>query len=151
MKYGPIPPQTPVERLSHFTHVDDQNGSRGIQDHSSAADDQPWAEGESEWMDAKDPLAIPIASPTDESTPEASKVKVGEPSLTQIPDTIKSCLASLSMQIETLRVDFAILKEDVHKVRNRVSNAEQCISAVEDDLNPLMVTGREVVVDHKSQ
>lgn len=65
--------------------------------------------------------------------------------------TIKSCHASLSTKIETIRVDFALLKDDVHKIRNRVTTTEHRISADEDDLTPLMVTVVEVAVDHKSQ
>lgn len=41
-----------------------------------------------EWMDATDPLAIPIASPSADSTPGTLDIKVEEPSLSQILDTI---------------------------------------------------------------
>lgn len=57
---------------------------------------------------------------------------------------------ALSTQIETIRVFFAILKDDVHKIRHRVTSAEQRISTVEDELNSLLVHVRDVAVDHKS-
>lgn len=69
-------------------------------------------------MDAMDPSAIPVPPSDEEATGSGSHVV--EPSLSQIMATIKSCHASLSTQIETIRVDFALLKDDVHKIRNRV-------------------------------
>lgn len=67
--------------------------------------------------------------------------------LGRIIDTIKSCHAALSTQIETIRVDFAILKDDVHKIRYRVTNAEQRINTVEDELNPLLAQVRDAAAD----
>lgn len=100
-------------------------------------------------MDATDPLAIPVPSSDGEASGSGSQV--GEPSLSQNMETIKSWHACLYIQIDSIRVDFALLKDDVHKVRKWVTTAEQRISAVEDDLTPLMLTVWEVVVDHKSQ
>lgn len=76
-------------------------------------------------------------------------MQVGEPTLAQIMDTIKSCPAF--NQIETILVDFAILKDDVKKIRHRVTNAEQRISTVEDELNPLLVQVRDTAANYKSQ
>ena len=53
--------------------------------------------------------------------------QTGQPTLMQIMDTIKSCHAALSSQVDAIRVDFAILKDDVQKVRQRVTQAEQRI------------------------
>lgn len=76
-------------------------------------------------MDATDLLAILVPSPDEEASSSGSQV--GEPSLSKIRETIK-----------TIWVDFALLKDDVHKVRERVTTAEQRISAV------------KVLADHKS-
>lgn len=65
-------------------------------------------------------------------------------------NSIKSCHAALSTQIETTWVDFALLKDNVQKVRQRVLQTEQRISAVEDDLNPLLIQVRDMMAD-KSQ
>lgn len=102
-------------------------------------------------MDPSDSLAIPLPSPSPEPGEGGSGAQVRDPTLTQIMDNIKSYHASLSAQIETIRVDFALLKDDVHKIRHGVTNAEQRISEVKDDLNPLMVQMRDVTADHKSQ
>lgn len=48
-------------------------------------------------------------------------------------------------------MEFAILKDDVQKVRQRVTQTEQRISAVEDDLNPLLLQVRDVTENNKSQ
>lgn len=136
VKYGPSLDLSPAERLVHFAHEAGQDGARHLKERqrAAAAADQPWAEGEVDWMDATDPLAIPIP-PSDEEA-SGSGSQVGEPSLSQIMVTIKSCHASLSTQLETIRVYFALLKDHVRKVRDRVTTAEQRISAVEDDLTP---------------
>lgn len=98
-------------------------------------------------MDATDPLVIQVPP----SNEEASDSQVGEPSLSQIMATIKSCHASLSTQIETIRVDIAQLKDDVHKIRNWVTTAKHRIPAIEHALTLLMVMVQEVAADHKSQ
>lgn len=68
-------------------------------------------------------MAALIPSPAAESAVEDSGVQVGEPTLSQIMSTIKQCQASLSMKIDTLWVDFSLLKDDVHKIRHRGTNA----------------------------
>lgn len=72
-----------------------------------------------------------------------------EPTLSQIMAAIKMCQSSLTNQIDTLRVDFSLLKDDVHKIRHRVTNAEQHISTVEDDLYPLSSSFRDVQAELK--
>lgn len=153
VKYGPSVDPTPAEKLAKYAHEDSQDGARTgrARPPPAAPPNSEWTEGDRDWLDPTDPLAHPLPSPGSEPEESGSGTQGGEPTLLQIMDTIKSCHAALSTQIETIRVDFALLKDDVQKVRQRVTQTEHRISAVEDDLNPLMIHVRDLSADNKAQ
>lgn len=68
-----------------------------------------------DWLDATDLLANLTVSKSAEFVEENSRTQAGEPTLSQIMSAKKQCQVSLSMQIDTLRVDFYLLKDNVHK------------------------------------
>lgn len=152
VKYSPSADPTPVEKLAKFAHEDSQDCAWQRRRRPATTDpsDHEWTEGDRDWLDPTDPLARPLPSSPSDSEESGSGTQRGEPTLLQIMDTIKSCHAALSTQIETIWVDFALLKDDVQRVKQRVTQMEQRISAVEDDLNPLLMQVRDMTAD-KSQ
>lgn len=153
VKYGPSMDPTPAEKLAKYAHGDSQDGARqrGKRPVNADPPDHEWTEGDGDWLDPTDPLAHSLPSLHSDSEESGSGTQGGEPTLLQIMDTIKSCHAALSTQIETIRVDFALLKDDVRKVKQRVTQTEQRISTVEDDLHPLLLQVRDMSADNKSQ
>lgn len=153
VKYGPSVDPTPAERLAKFAHeaIQDDARSETERHESPAPAGRLWTEGDTDWLDPYDQLVNPLPSFSSDPGENGSSAQVREPTLLQIMETIKSCHASLYTQIETIRVDFTLLKHNVHKVRLRVTQPEQLIRAVENDLNPLMMQVRDVAADHKSQ
>lgn len=131
VKYRPSVDPMLAEKLAKVAHKATQDGARSGTERRapSASASCLWTEGETDWLDPSDPLAIPMPSPQSDLGESGSGTQAGEMTLLQIMVTIKSCHAALSTQIETIRVDFALLKDNVHKVRQRFTQTEQRISA----------------------
>lgn len=53
---------------------------------------------------------------------------------------IKDCIASLTAQIETICIDFSLLKQDVQNLHDRMGAAEEPISSLEYTVHPLTAT-----------
>lgn len=46
--------------------------------------------------------------------------------------------------MDSIKTDLSFLKQDVHNLRHRVSNAEQCIGELKDETRPLQSSVREL-------
>lgn len=58
-------------------------------------------------------------------------------------EAITFCPTSLTAQIEEVKVDISLIRQDLHKLSNRVKSAETRISDIEDTIPPLQAdTGR---------
>lgn len=118
VKIGPSLQPSHVERLAQFAHEASQDGTQGsctlllLMAYHGPRE-------KTELMDATDPLVTALPSPSADPGQRGSGSQVGEPTLSKVMATIKSCHASLSTQSETIRVDFALPKDDVHKIRHR--------------------------------
>lgn len=49
------------------------------------------------------------------------------------------CKSTLTSKIEEVKVDVSLIRQDLQKLRDRVTEAEACISRVEDKVLPLQV------------
>lgn len=53
---------------------------------------------------------------------------------------IKDCKASLTVQMESIHIDFSLLKQDIQNLWERTGEAEECISSLEDTVHPSAAT-----------
>lgn len=53
---------------------------------------------------------------------------------------IKDCKASLTAQMETIHIDFSLLKQDLQNLRERTGAAEEHIGSLEETVCPLSAT-----------
>lgn len=70
-------------------------------------------------------------SPSDEDMEE-------EPTLMDVLKTIKVNHSDLMGKVAELKLDITIMRQDMHKIRDRVSETERRISDLEDTVNPLL-------------
>lgn len=58
----------------------------------------------------------------------------------RILDAVSLCQTTLTSRIEEVKVDISLIRQDMHKLRERVTEAERRVGQVEDDIPPLQIT-----------
>lgn len=81
-------------------------------------------------------------------TPESTDIgepaqSSAEPTLAQIMSVNQDSKSTLTAQMETIQIDFSLLKQDVQNLWDRTGATENCTSPVEDTLTPLFTTVQE--------
>lgn len=60
--------------------------------------------------------------------------------LTKVPDAISLCQSTLTTKIEEVKINISLIRQDMNKLCDRVTEAETRISRAEDILRPLQHT-----------
>lgn len=63
-------------------------------------------------------------------------------------EAIQHSHASLTTHMDSIKMDLSFLKQDVHNLCHRVTNAEHCFGNLEDERRPLQASVREL---HQTQ
>lgn len=58
----------------------------------------------------------------------------------RVLEAISDCKSTLTCKIEEVKVDVSLIRQDLQKLRERVTDTETRISQVEDDISPLQIT-----------
>lgn len=61
-----------------------------------------------------------------------------DPTLAEVLTTIKVNHTNLMGKVDGLKIDLAIMRQDMHKLRGRVTETEQRISDLEDTVTPIL-------------
>lgn len=61
-----------------------------------------------------------------------------DPTLAKVLTTIKVNHADLMGKVDVVKIDLAIMWQDMHKLHGRVTETEQCISDLEDTVTPIL-------------
>ena len=148
-KYGPPAPQSAAEQR---TRSQKQDGADPLAAHkatqqpaSSAAQDS--YQGVSGSVPAlfrtqAETSSSPESPAYSEDPTSPSPPPAAEPTLAEIMMAIKDVKTSLTIQMESIHIDFSLLKQDVHNLRDRTGEVEGRVSSLEDVVHPLSATMR---------
>lgn len=64
--------------------------------------------------------------------------------MTKVLEAISLCQSTLTLQIEEVKVDISLIRQDLHKLRERVSETGHCVGHMEDKMPPLQVTTEQL-------
>ncbi|OCT58486.1 hypothetical protein XELAEV_18002046mg [Xenopus laevis] len=89
-------------------------------------------------------LSDPVLSPSPPTVAlraDSPTSEQGEPTLTEavavLQNTIQTCHAATMAKVEELRIDFAILRQDQQKLRDRTTEVERRVGELEDLCQPI--------------
>lgn len=72
--------------------------------------------------------------------PSASGMETSTPQTSKVLEAISTCQATLTTKIEEVKVDISLIRQDLHKLRDRVSEAEHRLSHAEVAIPPLQAS-----------
>lgn len=58
----------------------------------------------------------------------------------RILEAVSLCQTTLTSKIGEVKIDISLIRQDIHKLRERVTETERRIGHVEDEIPPLQVT-----------